>query len=188
MMLSHEAPNSSNRTVLPQPHNLASILNTVVLESLQRNGLTTTLHLLGLGENLFFPLLTPSAKTEHEMKSRFLLDVVVRKGATILELFTSEDKTLLIRGDALLVLDLRLDIVDGVRGLNIEGDGFACVILFIYHDSGAKTLTRCVPADGTGKDKSHGGEQFHEENELASVCGGIRLGDRSGVSHGQDAK
>jgi len=131
MMLSHEAPNSSNRTVLPQPHNLASILNTVVLESLQRNGLTTTLHLLGLGENLLFPLLTPSAETEHKVKSRFLLDVVVRKGAAILELFASEDETLLIRGDSLLVLDLGLDVVDGVRRLNIEGDGFTCVMILL---------------------------------------------------------
>ena len=34
------------------------------------------------------------------MKRRFLLDVVVGKGATILELLAGEDETLLVRGDA----------------------------------------------------------------------------------------
>jgi hypothetical protein len=36
-----------------------------------------------------------------------LLDVVVRKGSAILELLAGEDKSLLVRGDSLLVLDLR---------------------------------------------------------------------------------
>ena len=31
----------------------------------------------------------------------------------------------MIRGDTLLVLDLGLDIVDGVGGLDLEGDGLA---------------------------------------------------------------
>ena len=39
------------------------------------------------------------------MKGRLLLDVVVRKGAAVLELLAGEDKTLLVWGDALLVLD-----------------------------------------------------------------------------------
>ena len=57
----------------------------------------------------------------------------------------------MVRWDALLVLDLGLDVVDGVRGLDIEGDGLpwrrgGCV--------GKRGMTRCVPADGTRKDKS----------------------------------
>ena len=36
------------------------------------------------------------------------------------ELITSEDQPLLVRGDALLVLDLRLDILDRVRGLHLK--------------------------------------------------------------------
>jgi hypothetical protein len=32
---------------------------------------------------------------------------------------------LLVRGNSLLVLDLALDIVDGVGGLNLKGDGLA---------------------------------------------------------------
>ena len=48
------------------------------------------------------------------MESRLLLDVVVGQSSAILELLTSEDKTLLVRRNALLVLDLGLHIVDGV--------------------------------------------------------------------------
>jgi hypothetical protein len=59
------------------------------------------------------------------VKGRLLLDVVVAEGTAVLELLTSEDKTLLIRGDSLLVLDLGLHVVDGVGGLNIEGDGLS---------------------------------------------------------------
>ena len=60
-----------------------------------------------------------------KMKGRLLLDIIVGEGATILKLLASEDQTLLVRRDTLLVLDLRLDIIDGVGGLDLEGDGFA---------------------------------------------------------------
>jgi len=81
------------------------------------------LDLLGLGVHLLLPLLSPSAKAKDEVKGGLLLDVVVGKGAPVLELLSGEDETLLVRGDSLLVLDLLLDVVDGVRRLNIEGDG-----------------------------------------------------------------
>ena len=51
------------------------------------------------------------------------MNVVLRKGAAIFELLASEDETLLIWGDTFLVLDLSLHILDGVRGLDIKGDG-----------------------------------------------------------------
>merc|ERR1712159_89253 len=59
------------------------------------------------------------------MKGGLLLDVVVREGAAILELLAGENQTLLIRGNSFLVLDLGLDVLDGVRGLNIEGNRLA---------------------------------------------------------------
>ena len=65
-----------------------------------------------------------TAETEHEMESRLLLDVVVGQGATVLELLASEDEALLIGGDALLVLDLGLHVVDGVGRLDLKGNGF----------------------------------------------------------------
>ena len=53
------------------------------------------------------------------------LDLLVTQGAAILELLASEDETLLVGGDAFLVLDLGLDIVDGIRGLDLESDGLS---------------------------------------------------------------
>jgi hypothetical protein len=68
--------------------------------------LPLVLDLLGGGVLLLFPLLRSSSETKDEVEGRLLLDVVVRKGSAILELLTGEDKSLLVRGDSLLVLDL----------------------------------------------------------------------------------
>ena len=57
--------------------------------------------------------------------SPYLLNVVVGKSAAILELLSGEDQTLLVRGNSFLVLDLRLDIVDSIGGLDLKGDGLA---------------------------------------------------------------
>jgi hypothetical protein len=66
-----------------------------------------------------------ATKTENEMESRFLLDVVVGESASVLELLASEDQALLVRGNSFLVLNLALDVVDGVGGLDLKGDGLA---------------------------------------------------------------
>jgi hypothetical protein len=70
-------------------------------------------------------LAVAAAETEHEVEGGLLLDVVVREGAAILELLAREDQALLVGGNALLVLDLGLDVVDGVGRLHLEGDGLA---------------------------------------------------------------
>ena len=59
------------------------------------------------------------------MESGLLLDVVIGKSAAILELLSSKDEALLVRGDALLVLDLGLDIINRVGRLHLKGDGLA---------------------------------------------------------------
>ena len=59
------------------------------------------------------------------MQGRFLLDVVVAERTPIFELLPGEDQTLLIRGDAFLVLDLLLHVLDGVAWLHVKGDCFA---------------------------------------------------------------
>ena len=64
-----------------------------------------------------------SSESQDQMESGLLLDVVVGEGSTVLELLSSEDESLLIWWDSLLVLDLSLDILDGVCWLNIKGDG-----------------------------------------------------------------
>ena len=89
-----------------------------------------------------------TAETEDEMKSGLLLDVVVAESAAILELLAGKDESLLIGRDALLVLDLSLDVVDGVAGLDLKSDGlagesldedlhvqvvFGCKLLFVFY-------------------------------------------------------
>ena len=71
--------------------------------------------------------LHPSPKTEDEVKSRLLLDVVIRESTTVFKLLSSKDQTLLIRRNAFLVLNLAFDIVDCVRGFNLQRDG--CMII-----------------------------------------------------------
>ena len=100
------------------------------------------LDLLGGGVDLLLSLLTTTTQAQHEVKCRLLLDVVVRKSAAVLQLLTSEDQTLLVWGNSLLVcgslavnfrirrpllrtLDLGLDIVNSVRRLHLKGDGLA---------------------------------------------------------------
>ena len=59
------------------------------------------------------------------MEGRLLLDVVVAESTAILKLLASEDQALLIGGNTFLILDLSLDVLDGVGRLNIQGDGLA---------------------------------------------------------------
>ena len=59
------------------------------------------------------------------MQSGFLLDVIVGESTSILELLSGENQTLLVGRNAFLILDLRLDIIDSVARLNLEGDGLA---------------------------------------------------------------
>merc|ERR1712051_515027 len=92
------------------------ILNGVRWLNLQGNGLASE----GLDKDLH-----TSSESEHKMKSALLLDIVVREGSSILKLLASKDQPLLVGGNSLLVLDLGLDILNGVRWLNLQGDGFA---------------------------------------------------------------
>merc|ERR1711887_171603 len=57
------------------------------------------------------------------MEGRLLLDVVIRKSSSVLQLLASEDQPLLIWGNSLLVLDLGLDVLNAIGGLDLEGDG-----------------------------------------------------------------
>ncbi len=62
----------------------------------------------------FLTLLGTTTEAEHQVKGGLLLDVVVAESAPILKLLARENQALLVWGNALLVLDLGLDIVDGV--------------------------------------------------------------------------
>ncbi len=77
------------------------------------------------GESLDEDLHDTASESEDEVESGLLLDVVVGEGAAVVELLTREDQSLLIRGDALLVLDLGLHGLNRVCGLHLQGDGLA---------------------------------------------------------------
>ena len=81
------------------------------------------LDLFGCSVDLLLALLSTATKTENQVKSRLLLDVVVGKSAAVFELLAGEDQALLVRWDTFLVLDFGLDIVDCVGRFHLEGDG-----------------------------------------------------------------
>jgi len=59
------------------------------------------------------------------MEGGLLLNIIIRESAAVLELLASKDQALLVRRDALLVLNLALNIVDSVGGLDLESNGLA---------------------------------------------------------------
>merc|ERR1719442_210523 len=70
-------------------------------------------------------ILHPAAEPQDEVEGALLLYVVVGESAPVLQLLPGEDQPLLIRRNPLLVLDLCLDVLDGVGRLHLEGDGLA---------------------------------------------------------------
>jgi hypothetical protein len=100
------------------------------------------------------------------MQRRLLLNVVVIECPSIFELFACENQALLVGRDSrvhtmkrrnnqrlaglnlpLLILNLRLDIVDSVRRLNLEGDCLSrqCLHEDLHLSGGLeRLLTRCV--------------------------------------------
>jgi len=77
------------------------------------------------GKNLQRRFDDATTQTQDQMQGRFLLNVVIRQRAAIFKLLASKDQALLVRGDALFVLDLGLDIVDRVAGLDVKGNCLA---------------------------------------------------------------
>ena len=81
---------------------------------------------------------TATSQSENQVKGRFLLDVVIREGTSVLELLTGEDETLLIGRNTFLILNFGFDVLDGVCWLHIEsncltGEGLD-KYLHIYND------------------------------------------------------
>ena len=113
------------RTLAPQSLNLAITINLVVLEHGHLDLLALVLDLLGCGVHLLLALLGSTTQTKHQVQGRLLLDVVVGKSAAVFELLAGEDQALLVGWDALLVLDLGLDIVDCIGRFYLEGDRLA---------------------------------------------------------------
>jgi hypothetical protein len=59
------------------------------------------------------------------MEGGLFLDVIIGESTTIFKLLAGEDQALLVRGNTFLVLNLGLNIIDGIRGFDFKGDGLA---------------------------------------------------------------
>lgn len=126
-MCSHEDTSTTvvAGTLSPQASDLPILIHLVELEHGQLDLLLLVLVLLGSGVVLLLALLGATTQTEHQVQCRLLLDVVVRQGAPIFQLLAGKDETLLVRGNALLVLDFGLHILDGITGFDLKSDGLA---------------------------------------------------------------
>jgi hypothetical protein len=87
------------------------------------------------------------------MERRFLLNIVIAQSATILELLAGKDQALLVRGNALLVLNLALDVVDRVAALHLKCNCLSGLLTLVGPWKGDRTagkptsvLTKiCIP-------------------------------------------
>jgi len=126
-VLSHEDTSTTVlvHTFAAHAGHLVGGIDLVVLEHMKLDLLLGVLHLLWLSVGLLLTLLASSTETQDKVQGGLLLDVVILQGAPILELLTSEDETLLIRGNSFLVLDLGFHILNGVGLLHVQGNRLA---------------------------------------------------------------
>ena len=124
MVGSHEDAGAASLggAFLAEANDLLTV-NLIILEGGELHLALLVLDLFGLAEHLLFALLGTATKAEHEVKSGLLLDIVVGKGAAVLELLAREDEALLVWRDALFVLDFALHILYRVAALYLQRDG-----------------------------------------------------------------
>ena len=67
-----------------------------------------------------------TSESEDQVEGGLLLDVVVGESSAVFELLSSEDESLLIGRDTFLILDLSLDVLNGVGGLDIQSNRLTC--------------------------------------------------------------
>ena len=140
VVLSHEDTSTADRAFTSQASNLTRFIDLVELENSKLHLLVNMLNLLGGLVLLLLMLLTTTTKTEDQVKSGFLLDVVIGESATVFKLLTSEDQTLLIWGNSFLVLDLGLDVFDGIRGFDVEGNSLSYKLAPSHPEHTSKSL------------------------------------------------
>jgi len=126
LVSSHEGVAARGDTLPAQTGDLAVAVDLVVVEDSKLHALMLVGDALGGSVDLLLVLLATTKQTQHEVEGALLLDVVISKGVTVLELLAGKDETLLIRGDALLILDLCLHVINAVSRLDLERDGLAC--------------------------------------------------------------
>jgi len=76
------------------------------------------------------------------VEGRFLLYIVIREGPAVLKLLSGEDQPLLIGRNAFFILNLLLDVLNGVGALDLQSDGLASQCL--YKDLHVVCMCMCV--------------------------------------------
>lgn len=109
----HTSTASLVRAVTTRTGDFVVLIDLVELQDSELGVFVDVVLLLWLGVGLLLALLT-TTKSQHQVQSGLLLDVVIRKSTSIFELLSSEDQTLLIRRNSFLVLDLLLNILNGI--------------------------------------------------------------------------
>lgn len=99
-VLGHEDTSTTGGALLTETDNLTIVIDTVVLQDGELDRLALMLDLLGGSVGLLLLLLGTTTEAKDKMEGGLLLDVVVGEGTTVFELLTSEDETLLIRGNS----------------------------------------------------------------------------------------
>jgi len=64
-----------------------------------------------------------TSQSQHKMKSTLLLNIVIWQSSPVFQLLSSEDQSLLIWRNSLLILNLGFHILNGVGSLDLECDG-----------------------------------------------------------------
>ena len=59
------------------------------------------------------------------MQSRLLLNVIIGQSVSVLKLLARKNQALLFQRNALLVLDLCLDVINGIKDLNVKRNGLS---------------------------------------------------------------
>merc|ERR1719153_560247 len=94
--------------------NFAIVINLVVFEYSKLYFLMLVLDFLGSCVILLLAFLSSTTESQYQVKGGLLLNIIVRQCTAIFKLLSSEDQTLLIWGDSLLILDFGLDIFNSI--------------------------------------------------------------------------
>merc|ERR1712024_311910 len=115
-MCSHEDTGSTflTRAFTSQTMDFSIIVHSVVFQDGQLHLLVLVFDFFGSGVILLLAFLSTTTETKHQEQGGFFLDIVVRECAAIFQLLSGKDQTLLIWRNSLLILDLSLNIFDGI--------------------------------------------------------------------------
>jgi hypothetical protein len=66
--------------------------------------------------------ISTTAKAEHQMDGRVAPNIIVGQGAVAFQLRAGKDEALLSWATSILLIDFHLDVIDGIRALDIKSD------------------------------------------------------------------